>query len=300
MKVPTVGTSVYAGQLTEDANAILTGLEAPDTIISRIRGTTNANFNHAFADKIRGNNNRVVSSSTAAEATTADTFVFDAGKYATSSITAGAMVYWTLKRAPSFYDVVCYTGVNPGAATLAVSHNLAVTPELVIIKQRDTVYDWLVYSSATGTSNTLYLNLTNAATAYTSVSAVSSSTVTVSGVANTDAGTYVARLFATCAGVSKVGSYTGTATTLQINCGFTGGARFVLIKRTDSTGAWYLWDSTRGIVAGDDPYILLNSTAVEVTNTDYIDTYNAGFELSSTAPAAINNSGGTYIFLAIA
>jgi hypothetical protein len=117
---------------------------------------------------------------------------------------------------------------------------------------------------------------------------------------DTSGQTYVAYLFATVAGVSKVGSYTGTGNTLQINCGFTGGARFVLIKRTDSTGDWYCWDSSRGIVSGNDPYLLLNSTAAEVTNTDYIDTYSAGFEISSTAPAAINANGGTFIFLAIA
>jgi hypothetical protein len=111
---------------------------------------------------------------------------------------------------------------------------------------------------------------------------------------------FVAYLFATCAGVSKVGSYTGTGTTLQVDCGFTGGARFVLIKRTDSTGDWYVWDTSRGIIAGNDPYLLLNSAAAEATTTDYIDPYSPGFELSSTAPAAINANGGTYIFLAIA
>jgi hypothetical protein len=73
-----------------------------------------------------------------------------------------------------------------------------------------------------------------------------------------------------------------------------------MIKRTDSTGDWYVWDSARGIVAGNDPYLLLNSTAAEVTNTDYVDTYSLGFEISSTAPAAINANGGTFIFLAIA
>ena len=110
----------------------------------------------------------------------------------------------------------------------------------------------------------------------------------------------VAYLFATLAGVSKVGSYTGNGTTQTINCGFTAGARFVMIKRTDSTGDWYVWDSARGIVAGDDPYLLLNSTAAEVTNTDYVDTAASGFEISSTAPAAINANGGSFIFLAIA
>jgi hypothetical protein len=121
-----------------------------------------------------------------------------------------------------------------------------------------------------------------------------------SGGTNGTSVTYVAFLFATCPGVSKVGSYTGTGTTKQIECGFTSGARFVLIKRTDSTSDWYVWDTVRGIVAGNDPYLLLNSTAAEVTNTDYIDSYSPGFELSSTAPAAINANGGTYIFLAIA
>ena len=73
-----------------------------------------------------------------------------------------------------------------------------------------------------------------------------------------------------------------------------------MIKRTDDTGDWYVWDSARGIIAGNDPYLLLNSSAAEVTNTDYVDTYSAGFEITSTAPAGINANGGTYIFLAIA
>ena len=73
-----------------------------------------------------------------------------------------------------------------------------------------------------------------------------------------------------------------------------------MIKRTNTTGDWYVWDSARGIISGDDPYLLINSSAVEVTNTDYVDTYSAGFEISSTAPAAINANGGTFIFLAIA
>ena len=72
-----------------------------------------------------------------------------------------------------------------------------------------------------------------------------------------------------------------------------------MIKRTDSTGDWYVWDTARGIIGGNDPYWLTNTADAEVTNTDYVDTAATGFELSSTAPAAINASGGTYIFLAI-
>jgi len=112
--------------------------------------------------------------------------------------------------------------------------------------------------------------------------------------------TYVAYLFASCPGVSKVGSYTGTGSTLQVDCGFTSGARFVLIKRTDATGNWYVWDSARGIVPGNDPYLLLNSTAAEVTSTDWVDTLAAGFEVSNAGSNLVNVNGGTYLFLAIA
>ncbi len=107
-------------------------------------------------------------------------------------------------------------------------------------------------------------------------------------------------MFASLDGISKVGTYSGTGNNVDVDCGFTAGARFVLIKRTDSSGDWYVWDTVRGIVAGDDPYLLLNSTAAEVTSTDYIDPLNSGFTVTSSAPAALNASGNTYLFLAIA
>ena len=98
--------------------------------------------------------------------------------------------------------------------------------------------------------------------------APTSTTITLGGTAatyNASGATYVAYLFATCPGVSKVGNYTGNGSSQTINCGFAAGSRFVLIKRTDDLGDWYVWDSARGIVAGNDPYLTLNTTAAEVT-----------------------------------
>jgi hypothetical protein len=216
-------------------------------------------------------------------------------------------VGYNFRRAPGFFDVVCYKGTGSAGAT--TNHNLGVSPELIITKIRDfSGEDWVVTYRDGASFNAGYLN-SDAAFAgvgiepSTDLSNFTSTTYvrnTSNRRVNSSSYNYVAYLFASCPGVSKVGSYTGTGTTIQINCGFTAGARFVLIKRTDSTGDWYVWDSARGIVAGNDPYLLLNSTAAEVTNTDYVDTYSAGFEISSTAPAAINANGGTFIFLAIA
>lgn len=205
------------------------------------------------------------------------------------------------KRAPGFFDVVCYTGT---ATSMVIPHNLGSAPEFVIVKARSSAFNWFAFQTnfadkylLLNTSDAIAQNIPaqiTCSTTSTSISLGGSTSLTASGT------TYVAYLFATLPGISKVGSYTGTGTTQQINCGFSSGARFVLIKRTDSTGDWYVWDSARGIVSGNDPYLLLNSTAVENTSTDYIDPYSAGFEISSTAPAAINASGGSFVYLAIA
>jgi hypothetical protein len=296
MKVPTLGTTVFSPALgSGTAPGYVSGFPV-DLGIERNKGSaanTEAGTRLTGAKVLQTN-------STAAEANSTNTKFdymngFFAGTKGTNEIA------WMFRRAPGYFDVVCYTGNN--TAGRQINHNLSVPGELIIIKSRSSGgTSWRVWVSSI--NKIMMLELTNAA--FTSTSFIRSSdstTFTVGGdgdVNGSSAVTYVAYLFATCAGVSKVGSYTGTATTKQIDCGFTAGARFVLIKRTDSTGDWYVYDSARGIVSGNDPYLLLNSTAAEVTNTDYVDTYNAGFELSSTAPAGLNANGGTYIFLAIA
>ena len=194
-----------------------------------------------------------------------------------------------------------------------VDHNLAVRPELIIIKNRSATQSWAgVWLNPAGTNiyNSLSFNTTSA---YVNPDGddlsfwITASNFTPNFIYNSSAQTpvnsgnnFVAYLFATCAGVSKVGTYTGTGALQTVNCGFTTGARFVLIKRTDSTGGWYTYDSARGITSGDDPYLFLNSTAAEVTGTNYVDSTSVGFQVTAAAPAGLNASGGTYIFLAIA
>ena len=209
---------------------------------------------------------------------------------------------WMFKRAPGFFDVVAYTGTG---AVQNVAHNLGVAPELLIVKSRSlNGQEWPVQVLGDGTK-ILKLNSTSAFitnSAYWNDTGATESvfTVTGSGLTGSSGATYIAYLFASLPGVSKVGSYTGTGADLNVDCGFSAGARFILIKRTDSTGDWYVWDSARGIVAGNDPYLLLNNPAPEVTTTDYIDPLSSGFTVTSSAPAALNASGGSYIFLAIA
>jgi hypothetical protein len=217
----------------------------------------------------------------------------------------GTQVNWMFRRAPGFFDVVAYTGTGPNQQ---VTHNLGVVPEMMIIKNRGASgFDWAVYHTGIGTDflalNSNVFGSSSNANWWDNGAPTASVIKTPSNsnaAANRSGDTFIAYLFASLTGISKVGSYTGTGTTLSVDCGFTSGARFVLIRRKDAGGDWYVWDTARGIIANNDPYLLLNSTAAEVTNTDYIDPLSSGFQISSTAPAAINANGGTFIYLAIA
>jgi hypothetical protein len=73
----------------------------------------------------------------------------------------------------------------------------------------------------------------------------------------------------------------------------------VLIKRTNAAGDWVVFDSARGIVSGNDPFLELNTTAAEQTGQDAVDTDSTGFVVNETTEN-LNVNGASYIFLAIA
>ena len=221
--------------------------------------------------------------------------------------TNGSTYGWQWRRAPGFFDVVTYEGNTSNPRTIA--HNLGAVPEMIWVKSRGpNTASWRVYDSINGPTKGLWLNQTYGSGTeanWWSNTAPTNALFTVGGDSGVNATnqSFIAYLFASVAGISKVGSYTGTGNDLNVACGFSAGARFILIKRTDELygdNGWYVWDSARGIVSGNDPYILLNSSAAQVTNTDYIDPLASGFTVTSSAPAALNNNGGTYLFYAIA
>jgi hypothetical protein len=322
MKVPTNATKVFTpiARTGTGAAATVTLGNLPDLLI----GATRAAAYPLVYDRLRGvnrNNQALGTYSTGSEASigapTNTVTALNNISYQVDTDGSGysvnnsgvALSSWNFSRAPSFFDEVCYTG---NATTNSQSHNLGVAPQLIITKSRSNSVNWYVFSEL-GTSqygSTIFgrslLNSANGPTYWTFgtsnglASAPTSTAFVLDGTAaNISGATYVAYLFATCAGVSKVGSYTGNATLTTINCGFTGGARFVLIKRTDSTSNWYVWDTARGMVSGTDPSLGLNTTDAE-SNANSVYTATTGFQLLASPSADVNTSGGTYIFLAIA
>jgi len=206
------------------------------------------------------------------------------------------------KRAKGYMDCVAYSGTGSARTQ---THSLGVVPEMIWVKSRANSKNWAVYHpSSHAAGNTLFLNLDNGGSGVGGFqsTAVSDTTFNVDTAEETNSSgwTYVAYLFATLAGISKVGSYTGNGYNQTINCGFSAGARFILIKRIGATGDWYLWDSARGIVAGNDPHFSLNTDAEQITSNDSIDPANSGFIVNQVSATNINVSSGTYIFYAIA
>tara|TARA_R110000796_G_scaffold192107_1_gene308834 strand:- start:179 stop:2095 length:1917 start_codon:yes stop_codon:yes gene_type:complete len=209
-----------------------------------------------------------------------------------------SVISYMWKRAPSFCDIVTYTG--NGAAGRTVSHNLGVAPEMIWVKKRSAAASWIVLPPVAN-SGQKYMSL-NADISLQDYADYWNDTQPTSAVftidtdndVNQSSATYISYLFATLAGVSKLGTVTHSGSSTDVDCGFSNGARFVLLKRTDAGGDWYVWDSVRGIVAGNDPYFLFSSSAAQVTNTDFIDPLNAGFTISD------DFTDGDYIFYAIA
>jgi len=315
MKVPTSGTSVFNTLAhTGDAGGIeVTGVGfPPDLFISKWRNGSSGTQEGVFLDRLRGTGRTLFSNGTGIEDDNSY-YIGALGQDGVKTTTAQNAIYnktgdnnawWFMKRAPSFFDEVCYTGTG---SVQNITHNLTVKPQLIIYKKRSssTAAWWFVYAEPLGATKNLTLDSTDAASIYTPTFNDTEPTSTVFTVGtysgtNASAQTFVAYLFATCAGVSKVFSYTGNGSSQTINCGFTAGARFVLIKRTDSTGDWYVWDSARGIVSGNDPHLSLNSTAAEVTTDDTIDTDSTGFVVNQVSATNVNVSSATYIGIAIA
>jgi len=310
-KPPTTGTQVYNAIAYTgngvDPRTLSVGFAADLGVVCDRNGI-GLGGQKEWSDRLRGSGGFLRSTGVGAE-DSARYFTFRNTDVLTPSVNGGwnesgggggTYINHFFRRAPGVFDVVCYTGTGSAHTE---SHNLGVAPEMMIVKKRSAADAWYVYAG--DATDYLVLNTTAATADLDTIWNDTAPTASVFSIGthddvNQNTGTFVAYLFATKAGISKVFSYTGNGTNQNIECGFAAGARFVLIKRTDSTGDWLVADTTRGIIAGNDPSLALNSTAAEVTTLDWIDPYSGGFNVvqESTNNANVNNA--TYIGLAFA
>jgi hypothetical protein len=316
MVEPEAGTEVFAtDSLGSTGDGKTPGMRAPFPVDMTFNADLNASGGKYWSNRLTGTG-YLDSRTTASEGLNPPyTFDYNNGWWNNTN-TYAPQYSWMFKRAKGVFDIVAYDG--NGVNGRSVNHSLSVVPEMMIVKQRDTIpsgsylRSWNVYHKSLASNETLLLEEVDAvSTIYQSFynTTPTDSVFYLSNSSQVNASsysrTYIAYLFATLDGVSKVGSYTGTGAALTIDCGFSTGARFVLIKCSSNTGQWQVFDSDRGITATDtDPVLYLNHTnPQQIENpdmglTDVIQPDSSGFKLTSNGD--VNTISREYIFLAIA
>ena len=299
---------IYTGN--GGTQSVTTGFK-PDLVW--IKSRSSASWANFLQDSVRGVANFLISNSTGAQGTTVPSIVgsFDTNGFSVlgngnSNTLNDTYVSWNWKAGgtPSIntngtttsivsanqaagFSIATFTG----SGAINVGHGLNSAPELIIRKQTNATGIWTVYTSATGTGKYLRLNETTSVNTNAVVYSAVTSTTYTSDWSST-AYNWVSYHFHSVAGYSKVGTYSGTGAAQTITTGFQPG--FVMIKRTDSTGNWLIFDSGRG--AQYELYANLTDSE-----------YNAGggsnsFSATGFTPqtaGAWNLNGATYIYLAI-
>jgi hypothetical protein len=226
-----------------------------------------------------------------------------------SSNTDGTITSSVSASTTAGFSVVSYTGTGSAGAT--VGHGLGVTPQVIIVKNRDFADVWVVghhkLNNGTNPFNyEIYLNLSSgegaASGAWNNTSPTSSFFTVGSGnVSNKSGDGIVAYCFAEKQGFSKFDSYVGNGSTdgTFIYTGFR--PSFFLYKSTASGESWQILDIDRNTYNGIDGQVLRpDLTNAEVSSSaTKLDFLSNGFKWRSN-DAGHNGSGTNYIYMAFA
>ena len=304
----------------------------PDWVWTKCR---TAAYSHSISDSVRGANKTIRSDNTSLQvsddaygnltAFNSDGFTATTGSSSINYYNQSGQTYvnWGWKAGTSFtndasstgigsidsagsfnndsgFSIVSYTGTGSAGT---IKHGLNSVPSMIIIKVlTNTANDWCVYHQATGNNKSTFLNGTNAVSsnAFMNNTTPTSSVFSVDG-SNYSSGSsrnYIAYCFVEKKGYSKFGSYTGNGSANgPFNyLGFK--PAWLVIKRTDSTGNWHMFDNKRNPhnVVGQNLYA--NITQVEGTDNT-CDFLSNGFKLTASSNSR-NGSGNSYIYMAFA
>ncbi len=301
-----------------------------------IKSRNNGYAFHSLTDSVRGVTKFLYSNSTAAETTSSVPFksfdssgftvasdtstsrtnisgenyvawCWDAGSGSAVSNTDGSITSTVKANTAKGFGIVSYTGT--GTAGETIGHGLSSAPEMIIVKSRTEAVGWYVYhSSVTSDPENRFLRLdtTAAVSGFNDgpwdSTAPSSSVITLGdgGSTNRNTENYIAYCFHSVSGYSSIGSYSGTGAAGNSITGLGFEPAWIMVKRTDNTSNWSIYDNTRTPVNPRNLTLYTNLSNAETTSTsNAIDFDNDGFTLLGTGTTA-NASGGTYIYMAFA
>jgi hypothetical protein len=323
-------TVLYTGD-GSTSNTITTGLQ-PDLVWTKERLSSTGN--HNIYDSVRGASKAIYPNLTTNEQTSTGTqdlhsfnstgFTIGTNYNALINTDGAANVSWNWKaggtastntdgavdtqvsaNTTAGFSIVTYT--SDGSST--AGHGLSQSPELIIIKNRTTNFNWPVggppinpdaywqyhlflSSNAARVDETAYFGYQTAATATTFPLGNS--------VGSNDSGDdYVAYCWHSVPGFSKVGSYTGNGSKVFIYTGFK--PAYLLVKEYANTSSWYIQDNKRNSYNEVKAALYANSNSAEDSAGVFSDFVSNGFvAINDGSSGASNISGRSYIYLAFA
>ena len=316
-------TKLYTGSSSAQS---ITGVGfQPDWVW--IKNRTNTNWHNLF-DSVRGNTKVLYSNDPLAEGTETQLITsFDSDGFSVgtntdvnsntipavswnwlaggsaSSNSDGSITSTVSANTTAGFSIVSYTGTGSNAT---VGHGLGSVVKMFFVKELSNANSWEVYHASQGAGKNAQLNTTapfeSAGSSRWNSTAPTSTTISIgtdSGV-NRSSSNYIAYCFAEKTGYSKFGSYVGNgnADGTFVYTGFK--PAWVMMKRTDTTNDWFIYDNTRNPFNETNLRISANSNGAESTQTtNQIDILSNGFKCRGNA-GATNTSGGTYIYITFA
>ena len=315
-------TKLYTGNFTDNTDITGVGFQ-PDLVWLKERSSGSS---HLLQNAVRGANKDLFSDTSSAEesntnrmkAFISDGFTLGAHNlsnqngetYASwnwkangagSANTAGSISSTVSANTTAGFSIVTFTGNETVDST--VGHGLGAIPKMIIVKGTSFSAPWIVYHHSIGNSNYLRLNTTDAeATAngmWSNTTPTNSVfTLGTDSWGNNNGQSLIAYCFAEKQGYSKFGSYkgNGNANGAFVYTGFS--PAFFMLKRTDGTNSWRMWDNKRDPFNVRDTSINANENDAEYTDASvYMDFVSNGVKFRTTGD---NVSGGNYIYMAFA
>jgi len=302
---------------------------SPDMVWSKRRSAAGR---HVISDSVRGTNKELFPNRTDVERTSTDgltaftsdgyssgpdsgafgwssdnatyvNYAWDAGT-SNASNSSGSITSTVRANTTAGISIVSFTGTGSVAT---VGHGLGAAPEWIVVKNRDTSKNWIVYHAHIHSSPAeKSINLNESGELYDSAvtfnDTAPTSTVFSVGTGqstNKSGDDHIAYCFAPVAGFSAFGSYTGNQSTngTFVHTGFK--PAFVMLKHTQTSGYdWAMNDSTRNTF-NPASNALFPSSSDDEDSTRHVDLLSNGFKLRNSSPI-YNQSGVVYIYMAFA
>ena len=303
---------LYTGDNSATQAQTLDGSEdmQPDLVWVKSRSGAES---HCISDSVRGGNKQWFSDQNAAEGsntTYIKSFDSDGFTVGLGGFTGQAQNYvgWCWKESVTAgFDILTYVGNHTSGRTVA--HSLSAIPHWMIIKNLNSAEKPAVYHKGVDTSSPedYLMVLSDTSARFDDLSFLNDTAPTSSifTLGNTqgiseNGSTMVAYLWTSKQGFSKFSKFIGNGSTdgTFVYTGFR--PAYVMYKRANSTGSWYIHDAKRNPHNVTNTVLLAQDTDADSTaSSKDMDFLSNGFKMRNTGGER-NGSGDTIFYMAFA